>query len=353
MSLEINHGQAAFAFAQACRRQIRADGTFDGEKTMTMTKTLMATCAVKRLQNKIPGKPAPAYNAATSQVLNVPASEIEAAQLVAREGGWTFDQNYRVLIIPAGDEERLRDSILRMRKGTAERICMYLCPDANEDDVLPELLFVYNQDGSVEEHTLCRQCIILTLQDTVAFFFNPNTHLIDREKMISMGEKPAALPTVPSEHVEGIDQNWPSVPLAQIVWAMMSERKVLDAYVKAWMTATIEYFFRAQKNMITMCPEHPDIILRTPAAGESMKCTQCNQFLCGVCSAWHDMNDPCQMGDIPGTRRCPNCRKPVFKISGCNSVLCSCGKCFCWKCGAGPFADAHPHCLEVHGSYWN
>jgi hypothetical protein len=144
-----------------------------------------------------------------------------------------------------------------------------------------------------------------------------------------------------------------------MIWTLMSERKVLDCYIKAWVTGTVEFAFRSAKNEITYCPNHPQFIMAIPGPGKSEKCAHCNYFMCGACGTWHDMNNPCEAGDIEGAKKCPACHVPVFKTGGCNRVTCRCGKSFCWKCehkdrvAYNTPADCYAHLQKVHGGYWD
>src|SRR5262245_55689296 len=52
-------------------------------------------------------------------------------------------------------------------------------------------------------------------------------------------------------------------------------------------------------------------------------------------------------------KRCPNCRTPMQKASGCNQMLCRCGAIFCWGCGyaAKPWTGQHYACVDSKKAY--
>ena len=55
-------------------------------------------------------------------------------------------------------------------------------------------------------------------------------------------------------------------------------------------------------------------------------------MFCDVCMIWHDMSVPCEKDD-PSIKRCPWCRMPGVKVSGCNRITCpKCDKCWCYEC---------------------
>ena len=148
--------------------------------------------------------------------------------------------------------------------------------------------------------------------------------------------------------------SWPQIPLGQAVMTLVSDTDLLSPYVKSWFTMVIDYAIRKANNYFTKCPNHPDIIYRTPKPGISLKCPHCNMFFCGTCLVWHKMDEACKNLD-DGLKRCPNCRMPTYKLSGCNHMTCPCGKHWCYKCDVSPvFATAsecYAHLKKEHGGY--
>ena len=79
-------------------------------------------------------------------------------------------------------------------------------------------------------------------------------------------------------------------------------------------------------------------------------CTECSQVTCWKCNEqWHEgrrcgqaqgdgTGDSGTVGIMvhnlnPRVSKCPNCRSPIYKISGCNHMTCyRCNKEYCWVC---------------------
>jgi hypothetical protein len=157
MFIEVSHPMAAFALAQDIRKSIPADGTFEPEATMTMTRTMMATNATRHLEAGIPGVAPPRFNRVLNSIRSVPESEIQAAQALVTSSNarLRLDPNYRVLIVPVDHESLLRDSILRMKRDDGARICFYMCDGASEEDIIPQPVYVFASGGTVQESPLC------------------------------------------------------------------------------------------------------------------------------------------------------------------------------------------------------
>jgi hypothetical protein len=193
---------------------------------------------------------------------------------------------------------------------------------------------------------------ILTMR--VAGFFNPNTRTIIQNKLAELREKLDALPAEPSMLDPETKQQWPVIPLGALVWAFMSDRRGVAAYTKAWVTGVAEATVRCAGNIFTNCPNHPQFLLTLPAAGQARQCDHCKLFLCGICRTWHEMDKPCDKGEIAGAKRCPRCHTPVFKTSGCNHITCKCGAHWCYVCCRG-FDTKDPcytHMKEAHGGWF-
>jgi hypothetical protein len=93
------------------------------------------------------------------------------------------------------------------------------------------------------------------------------------------------------------------------------------------------------------------------------QCThpECMVEWCGICGTSRYHTGPCpgptklasdlqELFDTGMVRICPSCRDPYFKEGGeCNSVICKCGKAFCWRCGGdlNPMNDHHHTCNEA------
>lgn len=49
------------------------------------------------------------------------------------------------------------------------------------------------------------------------------------------------------------------------------------------------------------------------------------------------------------SKPCPNCKKPITKIGGCNHMKCLCGTAFCWLCGE----EINDSIFPRHFQWWN
>jgi hypothetical protein len=174
--------------------------------------------------------------------------------------------------------------------------------------------------------------------------------MLDQAKVM---EIPAKLDKIGLLNEDTEEGNWPMVPMGATLWCLMSDKRGLAPLIRAWVTGVVEFALRNVPHLITFCPNHKAIPLRTPPAGKAMKCEHCNFFMCGLCMTWHDMNIGCAK-DPPGMKRCPGCRIPVEKISGCNRITCRCGKSFCWLCFAlfATPGECYAHLNAVHGGYF-
>jgi hypothetical protein len=359
MAIEVNHVLIALALAQEIRTRVVLDGTFDPNMTVTMTQTAMRGNLDKRLTRRLPGPPPPRVSMLES-VHFIPEAEIAAIhELVALRGSgqWKFDDRYRVLVVPGDDEESLRENIARMKRNDGDKFCLFVCDEESAEDLVPEAIFVYKRDGTVVERPFCRRCLILTIQEFVAFF-NPNTRVINQEMLIGLMNGVEPLPVEPSDDEAG-DERWPVVPLGALIWALMSDKHTLGPLVKAWVSGVQEYTVRKAKHLIAYCPDHPARLLQPPGPGLSLKCDLCNFMLCGMCGTWHKMEQACDLAEIEGTKRCPRCKVPVCKISGCDRVTCRCGVSFCWKCpkekrvAYATANECYAHLAAVHGGYYD
>jgi hypothetical protein len=357
--IEVSDVVAAVALARDVLSSIPIDATFNADQMLQTTRTLRIQNIARR--GRPGGPPLPRINPVLNTVHEIPERIMgniqELVNRRARGGGnsrWRLDQNYRVLIVPVDEDAELQELLFALQRDDGRRYCISICPDGDEDDLIPEPLFVYHKDNTVEMVGVCRPCVQITLQEALAFFFNPNTRLINQEKMQSIPQRLEPIPTEPSEE-EG-DQSWPSVPLGAQIFTYMSDRRTLAPYVRAWVTGCAEFAVRSARHWITSCPDHPMFLMKMPKPGENLMCAHGdNMFMCAACSTWHKMDAPCNMNEIPGSKRCPRCKVAVFKISGCNHITCRCGCHWCYKCQAG-FDRSDPvysHMRATHGGIYN
>lgn len=85
-----------------------------------------------------------------------------------------FDENYHVLIIKSDDNE---EAIRKM-----ETTCFLSCR-MDEPELLPQFLYVNEEDRSVKQLGICKNCARDLLQnyDDIRFIYNPVKHLIDQD----------------------------------------------------------------------------------------------------------------------------------------------------------------------------
>jgi hypothetical protein len=356
--IEVCDVVAAVALARDIRTLIPLDATFNPDQMLTTTRAARAQGIERR--GKPGGPPPPRINQVMDAVHEIPERVMGNIQAMLQRRAqatgnsrWRLDENYGVLIVPADEDAELQELLLKIQREDGRRFCYYKCPEgASEEDLVPEPLYLYNKDKTFEVLGVCRPCVLATLQETVAGFFNPNTRLINREKMGMIPLKLEPIPSEPSE-ADG-DQSWPSVPLGAAIWTYMSDKRTLAPYVRAWVTGCAEFAVNAAKHLVTSCPDHPLFVRRTPKPGESLKCNHCDMMLCSLCSTWHKMDKACNMESVPGSKRCPMCKVPVFKTEGCNHITCRCGCHWCYVCQAGfdSKGPVYDHMTAAHGGWF-
>jgi hypothetical protein len=66
------------------------------------------------------------------------------------------------------------------------------------------------------------------------------------------------------------------------------------------------------------------------------------------------MDDACNTANVPGSKRCPRCKLPVFKTEGCNHITCRCGCHWCYVCQMGfdRSGDVYEHMDKEHGDWF-
>lgn len=296
--------------------------------TMTMaTETIMRTFRDLDPRLKSPPKLNP-----VEMAMHIPENEIESIKdLIKYNKELKFDEKYRVLIFPSDKKEEITKKMGQMREEKLEVACFLGC-GLDEPDLLPECIYANEKDGTVKPFGICKGCMMSIFQYDVSIqsIFNPVTHLIDHNNLSKIPERLKGFALV-EESKEDDGNYWPIVPFGQLIWALMSDlNDELPPYIKAWFTIIVEYTIQNSGNFI-FCPNHPNKpILYEP--GKKIKCPFCDMMFCDVCMIWHDMSVPCEKDD-PSIKRCPWCRMPGVKVSGCNRITCpKCDKCWCYEC---------------------
>ena len=147
---------------------------------------------------------------------------------------------------------------------------------------------------------------------------------------------------------------WPSIPLGQYLWCLISEPK-LNSVARTWFSAV---YYQSLHSAFEFCPDHPTFLPRRKKDG-TLRCHQigCGMHLCIDCKKWHKKEEYEQCLQLPmGFRICPSCKTPIEKTQDCNHIAGSCGKHFCYFCGWGPQDDSkalYHHMGREHGGCFN
>lgn len=353
-SVEIAGYPAAILFASRVTAEFPAlANDTDSMLGMTMTKT-MATMAgggapVKILLNQ------------SAQIIPVTLAgtfkEIVTRRIESGKRDWKFIPQTRLLIYPTKDANAVKSIMKGIRNQDNEVVCNYLCPD---DPPIPLALnfYLYQGDGSVEEHGACHECLRLALinMEGIQMTIDPATHILDKNKIKDIYEPLGGISIFEPGNQAG-DETWPVIPLGQILWTtMMCDPDDIGSYLKIWFTIIIDFTIRKNRSLFTFCPDHPDVVLVLAKSGNT-SCRTCRKYLCSKCRQWHAPGECQEEFHLPpGFRVCPACKNVVEKSQACNHMSCRCGKHFCYYCGFGPTNDSGPiysHLSEKHGSYYN
>lgn len=357
---------SSIAFASRIIEKFPIRAGLDCDGGMTMTHTMATMTTIRAHADLDPTAPRMPNIGPVQCAYRVPQSEVKALQeivdLHARDNTktrWKYDEKYRVLIIPIDDEKEARKKMRMVRSHKAEVACLYMCA-SEPQEYLPQALYATDKDGTVTPYAICKECVeyFLSSMDDIKFVLDPVTHLIDQNKLKEVTEIPEGFGFVDSNEDE-THEYWPQIPLGQLVWALMGDpNDVIPLYVKTWFTIIIEFTIRSSKNFFTYCPDHNDVPLMVPKKGISIKCPHCDYMYCGECQSWHRMTQPCTKID-PSIKRCPRCRVPTVKVSGCNRITCPCGCSWCYKCDVDPppgfntTTECYAHLQAAHGGYWD
>ena len=182
---------------------------------------------------------------------------------------WKLDTNFNVLIVPATEEGEMKEMMRQVRDKENDTTCQFMCELPQV--FLPQSVYLFNKDGTVKTLAICQGCTMeyFRAMEGLQQVMDPLTHLIDRSKFKNLDNNMQGF-LFYADDTEGTE-TWPQIPLGQGVWALMSDADNFGPYIKAWFTAIIDFVIRKAKNYFTSCPNHPDIIVRTPGPGISMK----------------------------------------------------------------------------------
>jgi hypothetical protein len=138
----------AIALAQEIRRRVPVNQTLDHVGLLTMTRARTTQTVGLNVVRAIPESERSAVKALVDL----------RAQVHTDQKRWRFDDRLRVLIVPGGQDEALREALLSMKRNNAERICLFECEDHN--DIVPQSVHVFAKDGTFQLVSLCRPCAV-------------------------------------------------------------------------------------------------------------------------------------------------------------------------------------------------
>ncbi|KAI9250598.1 hypothetical protein BY458DRAFT_524511 [Sporodiniella umbellata] len=129
---------------------------------------------------------------------------------------------------------------------------------------------------------------------------------------------------------------------SQVLNTVMASEQIMQWWEKASM---IQFIKNKVTCPFTTCGVSYDIGEEFLKECSFTSCLLCHRGFCTACQKpWH----PGEMKVINETEedkklletakkkawtRCPKCQRFVEKISGCTSMVCACGTCFCYRCG--------------------
>jgi hypothetical protein len=342
--IEVLDPMMAIILAQDIRRAIRRNGKSDAILPARATETSMRAQASAPLG----GGPVPESTSqgVISKISDGQVQVLKAA--LAERHNRKLRASYNVFSVLYDEEAQSADLLLHKNKGGT--VCQAVC---HTSEPLPRPLYIFATPNSVKEQGLCQDCTRLTLEDSVGKFFDSKTQTIDPAKLAAIANRLGYIATVDDTRNEATNEIWPSVPLGQLMWVLCSDRRAVGPLAKAWMTGVVDICTRISRDLLTCCPNHPNVLYRMPAQPTELKCPHCNYRLCPICRRWHTNAQPCEKHPAD-VKFCPFCWLPSKKTSGCNHIACpQCKKHWCWKCGLGSETSeaVYNHMKKEHGGW--
>jgi hypothetical protein len=263
---------------------------------------------------------------------------------------WTVNRFYGVIVAPIEDSAAVRAFLEPFRAVNPDclRGCVMFCDNPTVTSVP---VTQYNRDGSRDTAPCCADCVKLALGEFTQSFFVNGT--VDFDRLVLLSEPMQSIPLSPSEQDQRTHTYWPQYPLGQLLAALLADAEGTGPLAKAWMSGVLTNVLRNTPDCFTFCPEHPQEIIVVPGPGEEyVRCRfkQCEMVYCTQCFKWHVPRDrlACEDKHWDGPR-CPNCRIPSEKISGCSHVQCGrCHKFWCYACAfwAETSQQVYDHIME-------
>jgi hypothetical protein len=230
--------------------------------------------------------------------------------------------------------------------------CLWICDDPERPVLTRYPLSLFEEDGSVTTRRMCKVCVLESLRNATATFFDGKE--IDRAKMKLLREKPAAIAVADANENER-HEVWPQAPLGAMMLALLREGPEMKAAVEAWIGG-VSWFTLRTSPALTACPEHPEsfFVLDTLNENRTFHCRVLNCYLarCRRCKQWHQKDVPCE---AQLNLKCPKCQVVTWKDGGCNHITCPCGCHWCYVCGKGYRTghEVYEHMSREHGDWWD
>lgn len=104
------------------------------------------------------------------------------------------------------------------------------------------------------------------------------------------------------------------IPIGQLFFSFVSESQIAEL-ARTYITANA-YQNLKQSPLLTFCPNHTGILLKTPSTKTKLSCLYpgCCYALCPDCNKWHDDKScPAKIPIPKGFRICPNCNRVIEK----------------------------------------
>jgi hypothetical protein len=279
----------------------------------------------------------------------------EVQEKLAQFGHGRIDVRYKVLVVEDELVQQAQDFVATLEKGQTSECfcCIAVCDDPGKPTLTDYPLSVFYEDRSVQTKKMCRECVLESLRNAVGSFFDGQKYI--ESVLESLIAKPAGIATV-NYTVNERHEMWPQIPLGSLLLALYSDSDEMRRMVAAWVHGVFHYAMHTSPDITTACPEHPGhlFVMDESTRFSRLVCTErsCPMIKCSECLKWHDSRRRCFSTDA--YRKCPRCKAPSWKETGCNHMTCRCGCHWCYICGDGfgSSSECYAHMSEKHGSWW-
>ena len=264
---------------------------------------------------------------------------------------YSFNSQTRTIIAKSESADIIRNAIKEMRSDDTDVLDCDMCdsPEASSEAVI-----VFSK-GKATRSCFCLDCVTKMLEFATSRFFDPSTGTDFRRLM----ENILPVDDITFSNVFARTNSfYNETPLGMFVYSMVREQSIM-ALAKTWVNGKVMATLRANPQLVSFCPDHPNQILAIPPVG-NLYCAHegCQNKLCFICGKWH--TGACPKDDFiwQFAKPCPYCHFPVEKASGCNRIICRCGKIWCYKCAKVYFEnnqiyDCYNHMRAQHGGIYD